>query len=131
MKLSVVIVNYRGWKKLRLCLKSLACLNNASFDWEVIIVDNQSDDGECTLREAIIAANTNTASGATGGECIAGDAGADTIQFDITGVADFTVGLGDGYTIQPTSGLPGIKTAVTALPTNTLSGFIISHPSAY
>ena len=31
-----------------------------------------ADDGVCTLREAITAANTDTASGAMGGECIAG-----------------------------------------------------------
>lgn len=43
-------------------------------------------DGLCTLREAIIAANTNTASGAVAGECAAGsNSGADTI--DLTGVA--------------------------------------------
>ena len=45
-----------------------------------------SADGLCTLREAIIAANTNTASGAVAGECAAGSSdGADTI--DLTGVA--------------------------------------------
>src|SRR5216683_3054349 len=38
-----------------------------------------STDGLCTLREAITAANTNTASGATAGECAAGDSsGSDT-----------------------------------------------------
>src|SRR5207248_1479276 len=31
-----------------------------------------SSDGLCTLREAIAAANTNTASGAVAGECVAG-----------------------------------------------------------
>src|SRR3990170_7639224 len=38
-----------------------------------------ADDGVCTLREAITAANTDTASGATPGECAAGSA-ADTIN---------------------------------------------------
>ena len=38
-----------------------------------------ADDGVCTLREAITAANTDTASGAMGGECIAGS-GTDTID---------------------------------------------------
>jgi len=33
-----------------------------------------ADDGVCSLREALIAANTNTASGVTTGECVAGDA---------------------------------------------------------
>lgn len=36
------------------------------------------DDGQCTLREAVIAANTDTASGVTPGECVAGT-GPDTI----------------------------------------------------
>lgn len=49
MQLSVVIVNYRGWKRLRLCLESLRCLNAASFTWEVNIVDNQSGDGQLPL----------------------------------------------------------------------------------
>jgi CSLREA domain-containing protein len=39
------------------------------------------DDGFCSLREAVIAANTNTASGATFGECPAGS-GSDEIRID-------------------------------------------------
>ena len=35
--------------------------------------DTIADDGFCSLREAVIAANTNAASGATVGECVAGD----------------------------------------------------------
>jgi len=44
-----------------------------------------NNDGKCTLREAIIAANTNAASGNTSGECAAGEGGAvvDTIAFHI------------------------------------------------
>jgi hypothetical protein len=42
-----------------------------------------ADDGVCTVREAITAANTDTASGATAGECPAG-VGADTIELDIS-----------------------------------------------
>ncbi|MEZ4519227.1 MAG: CSLREA domain-containing protein [Chloroflexota bacterium] len=34
--------------------------------------DTVADDGVCTLREAITAANTDTASGAMTGECAAG-----------------------------------------------------------
>ena len=41
--------------------------------------DITSDDGKCTLREAILAADTDTASGTLSGECIAGFE-ADTIQ---------------------------------------------------
>src|SRR5262249_26459646 len=58
--------------------------------------DVAADDGQCTLREAIIAANNNAASGVTLGECSAGTAGFDTIQFSIAG------------TIGPTSALPAI-----------------------
>lgn len=55
-------------------------------------VDVVADDGICTLREAITAANTDMPSGASAGECIAGD-GADTIVFSDTN-APFTVTLG-------------------------------------
>src|SRR5450755_73640 len=57
-----------------------------------------ANDGQCTLREAIIAANTNTASGAMAGECAAGAAGLDTIQFNIPGAGV--------QTITPTSIMP-------------------------
>jgi CSLREA domain-containing protein len=57
-----------------------------------------ADDGFCTLREAIIAANTNTASGAMPGECAAGAAGTDTIVFAIPGAGV--------HTIQPAPALP-------------------------
>lgn len=47
--------------------------------------DSIDTDGSCSLREAIIAANTNTG-GITSGECPAGDpAGQDQIVFDIPG----------------------------------------------
>nr|MDQ3011869.1 fibronectin type III domain-containing protein [Acidobacteriota bacterium] len=62
------------------------------------------NNGNCTLREAIIAANTNTASGAMAGECVAGMAGADTIVFS----------LGAGTpAINLTSQLPIITEPVT------------------
>ena len=63
--------------------------------------DNVANDGTCTLREAIIAANTDTASGATAGECAAGS-GTDAITFD----ANYTITL-DG------SQLPAVTTAIT------------------
>lgn len=54
--------------------------------------DAANDDGLCTLREAITAANSNTASGATAGECIAGSSSEpDTIN--LTGVTG-TITLG-------------------------------------
>lgn len=79
--------------------------------------DTTANDGECTLREAIVAANTDTASGVAIGECAAGS-GSDTIVFSITEPADFTVldrnsVLQNGYTISPTSPLPYFTSPVT------------------
>lgn len=59
----------------------------------IITVNTLSDgapanDGSCTLREAITAASTNTASGAAGGECQAGTndlANPDHIEFSVGG----------------------------------------------
>jgi CSLREA domain-containing protein len=68
------------------------------------IADDQDNDGECTLREAITAANSDTASGAAVGECAAGS-GTDTIEFDISGVGP--------HAISPTSLLPPISQPVT------------------
>ncbi len=44
------------------------------------LVDGLSNDGTCTLREAVISANKDTSSGSKPGECKAGS-GADTIEF--------------------------------------------------
>ena len=52
--------------------------------------DTVADDGSCSLREAVIAANTDTASGATAGECAAGS-GADTILLP-AGLYKLTIG---------------------------------------
>jgi CSLREA domain-containing protein len=50
------------------------------------VADTAANDGVCTLREAITAANTNTATGALAGECAAGTlAGVDDIVFNIPG----------------------------------------------
>nr|MBA3711323.1 tandem-95 repeat protein [Pyrinomonadaceae bacterium] len=48
------------------------------------VVDITANDGRCTLREAITAANTDTSSGGVAGECVAGS-GTDTIIFSIIG----------------------------------------------
>jgi CSLREA domain-containing protein len=66
--------------------------------------DVAANDGQCTLREAIIAANTNTVSGGAAGECLAGAAGLDTIEFAIPGAGV--------KTITPASPLPAITEAV-------------------
>jgi CSLREA domain-containing protein len=63
--------------------------------------DNTTVDGNCTLREAIIAANTN----ATTGDCTKGDLGLDTIQFSIGSGAQ-TIGV-------LTTPLPGITEPLT------------------
>jgi CSLREA domain-containing protein len=66
--------------------------------------DTVANDGVCTLREAIVAANTDTASGAMAGECAAGS-GTDTIVFAIPGAGVHTITL--------TGALPNITTPMT------------------
>ena len=73
-----------------------------------IIVNSTLDvadgaDGLCTLREAITAANTDTASGATAGECEAGS-NSDSDTISLTGVAG---------TITLASALPNITADVS------------------
>jgi CSLREA domain-containing protein len=64
-----------------------------------ILVNSTSDvanasDGLCTLREAITAANTNSASGIVTGECAAGSSsGSDAITFGVTGTINLTAPL--------------------------------------
>lgn len=70
--------------------------------------DAFGNDGVCTLREAITAANTNLASGGLSGECAAGATGADTITFDVS------IGCSSQVcTIVPNSALPTISETVT------------------
>jgi len=42
--LSIIIVSYRGWKRLHQCLDSLVLFKGESFRTEVIVVDNNSQD---------------------------------------------------------------------------------------
>ena len=44
-EVSVIIVNYKGWSRLGQCLDSLAVIPQGQLLFEVIIVDNASDDG--------------------------------------------------------------------------------------
>jgi CSLREA domain-containing protein len=69
--------------------------------------DTAADDGQCSFREAIVAANDDTASGVSVGECSAG-AGIDTIEFAITGSPDYTNAGQNGYTIALSSSLPAL-----------------------
>ena len=43
--LSIIIVNFRGWQRLAQCLDSLAAISDDRFSFEVLIVDNNSNDG--------------------------------------------------------------------------------------
>jgi hypothetical protein len=45
MELSIIIVNYRSWKRLKECLDGLASFTSGLLEVEVIIVDNNSGDG--------------------------------------------------------------------------------------
>lgn len=51
MDISVVIVNYRGWKALDECLNSLQVIVSSNLTFEVIVVDNFSDDGQFSTFE--------------------------------------------------------------------------------
>jgi GT2 family glycosyltransferase len=44
--LSIITVNYRSWDKLSQCLDSLAVISASYFSFEVIVVDNSSQDGK-------------------------------------------------------------------------------------
>ena len=46
MDISVIIVNYRGWNALSDCLDSLQKIVNQDFSFEVVVVDNASNDGK-------------------------------------------------------------------------------------
>ena len=46
MDLSVIIVNYRSWKYLELCLNSLVSTFDAGLQTEVLVIDNASNDGK-------------------------------------------------------------------------------------
>jgi CSLREA domain-containing protein len=77
--------------------------------WAAIITvnsladDADGADGECTLREAITAANDDTASGTATGECAAGS-GDDEIHFALPGTAPWMVNL--------TGALPDLSTNI-------------------
>ena len=67
------------------------------------LADVAANDGACTLREAVTAANTDTASGAATGECAAGS-GTDTISFNVAGTITLTSALPDISTDLSISG---------------------------
>jgi len=64
--------------------------------------DTAANDGTCNLREAIDAANNDTASGAAAGECAAGS-GTDTINFSISGATPHTFTPASAYSVITTN----------------------------
>jgi GT2 family glycosyltransferase len=46
MMLSIVIVNYKSWRHLKKCLNSLAIIDSNELEFEVIVVDNDTDSEE-------------------------------------------------------------------------------------
>jgi len=44
--ISIIIVNYKGWKRLKQCLDSLKLIKDNRFSHEGIIIDNLSNDGQ-------------------------------------------------------------------------------------
>lgn len=75
-------------------------VDNSGDGADANISNSTCDDGagHCTLRAAIEEANDT--------------AGTQTIKFNISGAADFTIGGQNGYTIQPGSALPEITDTV-------------------
>jgi len=89
-------------RNTRLCLEPLEVRAVPAVITVTGTGDTIAADGFVTLREAITAANTNAASG----DAAAGDAGLDTIQFNIAGAP------GTVHTIQPMSALPTITESI-------------------
>ena len=77
---------------LLVCLAGAAAANAATITVDST-ADSSADDGACMLREAIVAANDNTASGVTAGECAGGDPAptVDAIEFSITGAGPHVI----------------------------------------
>jgi CSLREA domain-containing protein len=113
--------------------------------------DTEANDGKCSLREAITAANNNAPSGAAAGECVAGTTALDTIVYNVglvlcpvggctttllTPLPDITsdmsiVGPGSSsLAIQPGGGAKirifNVSTGVPGSPTS-ISGFTIRN----
>lgn len=49
MDISIIIVNYRGWKALDECLESINSIISFTFTFEVIVIDNCSNNGQFPL----------------------------------------------------------------------------------
>lgn len=86
--------------------------------------DSSADDGSCSLREAIAAANADSASGVSGGECVAGS-GADSIHFAIPGEGPHRILVATQLPVITTPVIIDGYTQAGATPNtlNALSGF--------
>lgn len=49
VNISVIIVNYKGWSYLKNCLDSLVVIKSSSFTFEIIVIDNCSNDGQLEI----------------------------------------------------------------------------------
>jgi len=47
--LSIIIVNYKGWDSLKICLTALESFKNNKYSFEVIVVDNCSNDNQLSV----------------------------------------------------------------------------------
>jgi len=47
--LSIIIVNYKGWDPLKICLTALESFKNNKYSFEVIVVDNCSNDNQLSV----------------------------------------------------------------------------------
>ncbi|HSC09696.1 MAG TPA: CSLREA domain-containing protein [Rhodanobacteraceae bacterium] len=99
--------SHRSTVVLALVLASLGSAQATTITVNDVGDGENAADGKCTLREAIKAANTNTASGGAAGECAAGQAfpTVDAIHFAIPGAGLHTIALA--------SQLPDISQVVT------------------
>jgi hypothetical protein len=98
-----------------------AFANTITVDSAAVVAAN---DGDCTLPEAVTAANTNTASGAMAGECGAGAAGLDTIAFAIAGAGVHTITPTSSLTISEAVTIDGYTQPGTSMNTNAFDGGI-------
>jgi CSLREA domain-containing protein len=87
--------------------------------------DVLANDGACTLREAIVAANTNAPSGGAAGECVAGGA-SDTIAVP---AGTYTLSLGE-LSITTNLTLTGAGMGATTIDANGTSRVLSIGPAA-
>ena len=84
----------RVCNKKMICVAVLLALTGPCFAATITVNstdDDLDDDGNCTLREAIVAANTNTSTGSMAGECAAGDTAPAVDEINFDGAATGTI----------------------------------------